>query len=69
MHVHHLQEESLTVESGIMGWQREGGEDQIAHAGETVTFPPGDTHRFWNAGDDELVAPATCARRTTSSTS
>jgi mannose-6-phosphate isomerase-like protein (cupin superfamily) len=55
MHVHHLQEESLTVESGIMGWQREGEEEQIAHAGETVTFPPGDIHRFWNAGEEELV--------------
>jgi quercetin dioxygenase-like cupin family protein len=55
MHVHHLQEESLTVESGTMGWQRSGREEQIAHAGDTVTFPPGDTHRFWNAGDDELV--------------
>ena len=27
--------------------------------------PPGDTHRFWNAGDDELVAAATCGRPTT----
>jgi len=56
MHVHLLQEESITVERGTMGWQRHGGEEQIAHVGETVTFPPGDTHRFWNAGDDELVA-------------
>jgi quercetin dioxygenase-like cupin family protein len=55
MHVHKLQEESLTVERGTMGWQREGEEEQIAHVGETVTFPPGDSHKFWNAGDDELV--------------
>jgi quercetin dioxygenase-like cupin family protein len=55
MHVHHLQEESFTVERGTMGWQRPGGEEEIAHAGETVTFSPGETHRFWNAGDDELV--------------
>jgi len=55
MHVHHLQEESLTVERGTMGWQRKGGVEQTAEAGETVTFAPGDTHRFWNAGDDELV--------------
>jgi quercetin dioxygenase-like cupin family protein len=55
MHVHHLQEESLTVERGTMGWQRSRGEEQLAHSGETVTFPPGDTHRFWNVGDDELV--------------
>jgi quercetin dioxygenase-like cupin family protein len=55
MHVHYIQEEGLTVESGTMGWQREGGEEQIARAGESVTFAPGDMHRFWNAGDDELV--------------
>jgi quercetin dioxygenase-like cupin family protein len=55
MHVHHLQEESLTVERGTMGWQRQGEEEQIAHEGETVTFAPGETHRFWNAGDDELL--------------
>jgi quercetin dioxygenase-like cupin family protein len=55
MHVHHLQEESLTVERGTMGWQRHGGYEQIAQSGETVTFAPGEMHRFWNAGDDELV--------------
>ena len=55
MHVHHLQEESLTVEQGTMGYQREGQAEQSAGPGETVTFPPGDAHRFWNAGDDDLV--------------
>src|SRR5215207_9923487 len=55
MHVHHLQEEVLTVERGTMGWQRLGDEEQLATAGESVAFAPGDTHRFWNAGDDELV--------------
>ena len=55
MHVHRLQEESLTVQQGTMGWQRQGEEEQLAQRGETVTFPPGDMHRFWNAGDDELV--------------
>ena len=55
MHVHHLQEESFTVERGTMGWQRPRGEEHLAHTGETVTFPPEDTHRFWNAGDDELA--------------
>ena len=55
MHVHRLQEEVLTVQSGTMGWQRPGEEEHTAHAGETVTFAPGETHRFWNAGDDELV--------------
>ena len=55
MHVHYLQEESLTVERGTMGWQRDGGEEQVAGPGETVTFAPGEMHRFWNAGEDELV--------------
>jgi quercetin dioxygenase-like cupin family protein len=55
MHVHHLQEESLTVERGTMGWQRLDEEEHLARAGESVTFAPGDVHRFWNAGDDELV--------------
>jgi quercetin dioxygenase-like cupin family protein len=55
MHVHRLQEESLTVERGTMGWQRQGDEEQLAGVGETVTFAPGEMHRFWNAGDDELV--------------
>jgi quercetin dioxygenase-like cupin family protein len=41
MHVHHLQEESLTVERGTMGWQRHGEDEQIARSGETVTFAPG----------------------------
>jgi quercetin dioxygenase-like cupin family protein len=55
MHVHRLQEEVLTVESGTMGWQRAGEEEHIATAGETIAFAPGEVHRFWNAGDDELV--------------
>lgn len=54
MHVHHLQEESLTVERGTLGYQRLGGPEQRAGVGETVTFPPGDAHRFWNAGTGEL---------------
>jgi quercetin dioxygenase-like cupin family protein len=55
MHVHRLQEESLTVERGTMGWQRQGDEEQVAREGETVTFAPGEMHRFWNAGDEDLV--------------
>lgn len=54
MHVHHLQEESFTVEQGTLGFQRVGEAEQMAQAGETVTFPAGVGHRFWNAGEDEL---------------
>jgi quercetin dioxygenase-like cupin family protein len=55
MHVHRLQEEGLTVESGTMAWQRPGEAEHIAKAGESITFAPGEVHRFRNAGDDELV--------------
>ncbi len=55
MHVHHLQEEGLTVEQGTMGWQRPGEEEHLAGVGETVVFAPGEAHRFWNAGDDTMI--------------
>src|SRR5687768_16655096 len=54
MHTHHFQEEALTVQSGRIGYVRKGGEEQFAEAGETVVFRPGESHRFWNAGSDEL---------------
>lgn len=55
MHVHHHQEEALTVVKGRIGYQRLGQPEAFAGPGDTVTFPPGDAHRFWNAGDDDLV--------------
>jgi quercetin dioxygenase-like cupin family protein len=55
MHVHRLQEEVITVEQGTMGWQRAGEEEHMAQAGETVRFAPGEVHRFWNAGEEDLV--------------
>lgn len=55
MHVHHLQEEGLTVERGTIGYQSDGGPERTAAPGESVTFARGEAHRFWNAGDDELV--------------
>lgn len=54
MHVHHLQEESLTVVEGRLAWQRPGEEVRYAGPGETVTFAPGEAHKFWNAGETEL---------------
>jgi uncharacterized cupin superfamily protein len=54
MHVHFGQEESLTVQQGRIGYRRPGGADQFAGPGETVTFPAGEEHRFWNAGEDDL---------------
>ena len=54
MHVHHLQEESLTVQEGRMGYRVAGGPDGFAGPGETVTFARGQMHRFWNAGGGVL---------------
>jgi quercetin dioxygenase-like cupin family protein len=54
MHVHHLQTEALTVREGRIGYQRPGRPAEFAGPGETVVFPAGDAHRFWNAGEGEL---------------
>ena len=54
MHVHHYQEEALTVQQGRIGYQRPGEPPQLAGPGETVTFRAGEPHRFWNAGEDDL---------------
>lgn len=54
MHVHYHQEEALTVVRGKIGYMRKGEPEQFAGPGETVVFAPGEIHRFWNAGDDEL---------------
>ena len=58
MHVHHKQDESLTVKSGIMGYQLLGGEKKYAGPGETVLFKAGVAHKFWNAGTDVLKCSA-----------
>jgi len=54
MHAHLVQEESLTVEQGRMGYRVAGGPDRFAGVGETVTFARGQMHRFWNASDEVL---------------
>jgi quercetin dioxygenase-like cupin family protein len=54
MHVHHLQEEGLTVVEGRIGYQRLGEPERFAGPGETVVFEPGEVHRWWNAGDADL---------------
>ncbi len=55
MHVHHQQEEALTVQQGRIGYQRAGEEPQFAEAGETVIFKPGEVHKFWNDGEEDLL--------------
>ena len=54
MHTHHLQDESLTVVEGTIGYQVQGEEEKFAGPGETVFFKRGVAHRFWNAGSDTL---------------
>lgn len=54
MHIHHFQEEAVTVTQGRIGYQRLGEEPRFAGPGETVTFKAGEPHKFWNAGDTEL---------------
>lgn len=54
MHVHHYQEEALTIQQGRVGYQRPGEPPQFAESGETVVFKPGEAHRFWNAGEEDL---------------
>jgi len=54
MHTHFLQDESLTVVNGRIGYQVMGEELKYAGEGETVTFKRGTPHRFWNAGEEVL---------------
>lgn len=55
MHVHFLQDESLTVVTGKLGAQIAGREPFFCGPGETVTFKRGEIHRFWNAGNDVML--------------
>lgn len=60
MHVHYLQDEAVQVVRGQLGHQILGGEPQIAGPGASVTWPAGTPHKWWNAGNDELVATGWC---------
>lgn len=54
MHVHFKQDESLTVQEGVMAYQTLGKKIEYAKKGETVTFHAGTPHKFWNAGNNKL---------------
>ena len=58
MHTHWLQDESLTVIKGKIGYQVKGQPAEYASEGETVLFKRGVPHRFWNAGQEELHCKA-----------
>jgi quercetin dioxygenase-like cupin family protein len=54
MHVHLLQDESITVTEGILAGQVLGKEPRYFYPGETAFFARGVAHKFWNAGDSVL---------------
>jgi quercetin dioxygenase-like cupin family protein len=54
MHTHLLQDESLTVVHGQIGYQVQGQPAQYAVEGETLLFKRGVPHRFWNSGEEVL---------------
>jgi len=54
MHIHFKQDESLTVISGKVGYQIPGAVPKFATEGETIFFPAGMAHKFWNEGNDIL---------------
>ena len=54
MHVHHLQDESLTVLEGVLAAQVLGEEPKYFYPGETAYFARGVAHKFWNAGNTPL---------------
>ncbi|KXK40157.1 MAG: cupin domain-containing protein [Saprospiraceae bacterium] len=55
MHIHFKQDEAITVVKGKMGCQILGQEPEYYGVGQTATFLRNVPHRFWNAGEDELV--------------
>lgn len=61
MHVHYLQEEAVQVIRGRVGHQVLGGEPQFAGPGESVTWPAGTPHKWWNAGTDEVQMVGWCS--------
>jgi quercetin dioxygenase-like cupin family protein len=69
MHVPYLQEESLTVQEGRMGYRLAGGQDCFAGPGDTVTFAPGQMHRFWTPATAYCAARDGSVPQATSSTS
>ncbi len=55
MHVHFKQDEAITVVKGKMACQVLGKKPVYYTEGQTASFLRNTPHRFWNAGEDELV--------------
>jgi quercetin dioxygenase-like cupin family protein len=60
MHVHYLQDEAACVVTGRLGYQVLGHEPQFAGPGESIVWPAGTPHKWWNAGDTELRMTGWC---------
>ena len=60
MHVHYLQEETVRVVRGRVGYQVPGGPPQFVGPGESVVWPAGTAHKWWNAGSDEAQMLGWC---------
>jgi mannose-6-phosphate isomerase-like protein (cupin superfamily) len=54
MHIHYFETEGFTVKSGKLGYQRLGEEPRYAGPGESVVFPAGVAHRWFNPGPAEV---------------
>jgi mannose-6-phosphate isomerase-like protein (cupin superfamily) len=54
LHIHLNEDEAGRVIAGVLS-AVVGGRSITAAAGEDVHLPMGEPHRWWNAGDDELV--------------
>ena len=61
MHVHYLQEESVRVIAGRVGYQVLGSDVQFGEAGDVVTWPAGVPHKWWNAGTGEARMIGWCS--------
>jgi quercetin dioxygenase-like cupin family protein len=53
-HVHPAQVETFEIVSGTLG-ARVAGKEITAHAGDVLVVEPGQAHKWWNAGEKELV--------------
>lgn len=58
MHVHHYQDEGMTVVRGRMAYLIEGQTVQYVEPGESAVFKAGVSHKFWNCGTEDLVCTA-----------
>jgi mannose-6-phosphate isomerase-like protein (cupin superfamily) len=54
LHIHHLEGEEGVIVSGTLSAEVDGKQSTFG-PGESVHLPHGVPHRWWNAGDQELV--------------